>query len=44
MSRRLADLRLTDTLDGIDIKERTVIVALRSAPEGAKITLGLWKR
>ena len=44
MSRQLADLRLAVMMiDGIELKERMMIVALGITTEGVKIPLGLWK-
>jgi putative transposase len=44
MSRRLADLRLAVMMiDGIELKERMMIVALGITTEGVKIPLGLWE-
>ena len=44
MARRLDDVRLAVMmLDGLDIAERTHIVALGISTDGAKIPLGLWK-
>jgi transposase-like protein len=44
MSRQLADLRLTVMMiDGIELKERMMIVALGISTEGVKIPLGLWE-
>ena len=44
MSRRLDDVRLAVMmLDGIEIAERTHVVALGIPTEGAKIPLGLWE-
>jgi transposase-like protein len=44
MDRRLDDVRLAVMmLDGIDLKERTHIVALAITTEGVKIPLGLWE-
>ena len=44
MARRLDDVRLAVLmLDGIDLKERTHIVALGITTEGVKIPLGLWE-
>ena len=44
MSRRLDDVRLAAMmLDGIDLKERTHVVALGITTEGVKIPLGLWE-
>ena len=43
MGRRLDDVRLAVLmLDGIDLKERTHVVALGISTEGIKIPLGLW--
>jgi putative transposase len=43
MSRRLDDVRLAVLmLDGIDLKERTHVVALGISTEGVKVPLGLW--
>jgi transposase-like protein len=43
MSRQLADLRLAVMMiDGIELKERMMIVALGITTEGVKIPLGLW--
>jgi transposase-like protein len=43
MSRRLDDVRLAVLmLDGIDLKERTHVVALGITTEGVKVPLGLW--
>ena len=44
MARPLADLRLAVLMiDGIDLGERTHIVALGITTEGVKIALGLWE-
>jgi putative transposase len=44
MSRRLDDVRLAVMmLDGIEIAERTHVVALGITTEGVKIALGLWE-
>ena len=44
MSRPLADLRLAVMMiDGIELKERMMIVALGITTEGKKIPLGLWE-
>jgi len=44
MSRRLADVRLAVMmLDGIEIADRTHVVALGITTEGVKIPLGLWE-
>jgi putative transposase len=44
MSRRLDDLRLAVMmLDGLEIAERTHVVALGISTEGHKIPLGLWE-
>ena len=44
MSRQLADLRLAVMMiDGIELKERMMIVALGITTEGKKIPLGLWE-
>ena len=44
MARRLDDVRLAVMmLDGMDIAERTHVVALGISTEGAKIPLGLWE-
>ena len=44
MSRSLADVRLAVMmLDGIDIADRSHVVALGISPEGVKIPLGLWE-
>jgi transposase-like protein len=44
MSRRLDDVRLAVMMiDGIDLGERTNVVALGITTEGAKIPLGLWE-
>ena len=44
MGRRLDDLRLAVLmLDGIELKERTHVVALGISTEGVKIPLGLWE-
>lgn len=44
MSRRLDDVRLAVMmLDGMDIAERTHVVALGVSTEGVKIPLGLWE-
>jgi putative transposase len=44
MSRRLDDVRLAVMmLDGLDIAERTHVVALGISTEGVKIPLGLWE-
>jgi len=44
MSRQLADLRLAVMMiDGIELKERMMIVALGITTEGVKIPLGLWE-
>lgn len=44
MSRRLDDVRLAVMmLDGIEIAERTQVVALGITTDGAKIPLGLWE-
>jgi putative transposase len=43
MGRRLDDARLAVLmLDGIDLKERTHVVALGITTEGVKVPLGLW--
>jgi putative transposase len=45
MSRQLSDLRLAVMmLDGLELKGRTMIVALGITTEGIKIPLGLWER
>jgi putative transposase len=44
ISRPLADLRLAVMMiDGIELKERMMIVALGISTEGVKIPLGLWE-
>src|SRR5207244_659838 len=44
MSRQLADLRLAVMMiDGIELKDRMMIVALGITTEGSKIPLGLWE-
>src|SRR5262249_57584434 len=44
MSRRLDDVRLAVMMiDGIDLGERTNVVALGITTEGVKIPLGLWE-
>ncbi len=44
MSRQLSDLRLAVMmLDGLELKGRMMIVALRISTEGVKIPLGLWE-
>jgi len=44
MSRQLADLRLAVMMiDGIELKERMMIVALGVSTGGVKIPLGLWE-
>jgi putative transposase len=44
MSRRLDDVRLAAMMiDGMDIAERTHVVALGISTEGVKIPLGLWE-
>ena len=44
MGRRLDDVRLAPMmLDGIDLDERTHVVALGITTEGVKIPLGLWE-
>ncbi len=44
MSRRLEDVRLAVMmLDGLEIAERTHVVALGITTEGVKIPLGLWE-
>jgi putative transposase len=44
MSRRLADVRLAVMmLDGLQIADRTHVVALGISTEGVKIPLGLWE-
>lgn len=44
MSRRLDDIRLAAMmLDGMDIAERTHVVALGISTDGVKIPLGLWE-
>jgi putative transposase len=44
MSRRLDDIRLAAMmLDGIEIAERTHVVALGISTDGVKIPLGLWE-
>src|SRR5437660_9970195 len=44
MSPQLADLRLAVMMiDGIELKERMMIVALGMRTEGVKIPLGLWE-
>jgi transposase-like protein len=44
MSRRLDDVRLAVMMiDGIDLGERTSVVALGITTEGVKIPLGLWE-
>jgi len=44
MSRRLEDVRLAVMmLDGLEIAERTHVVALGISTEGVKIPLGLWE-
>jgi transposase-like protein len=44
MSRRLDDVRLAVMmLDGLEIAERTHVVALGITTDGAKIPLGLWE-
>src|SRR3954462_15606961 len=44
MSRRLDDVRLAVMmLDGLEIAERTHVVALGISTEGVKIPLGLWE-
>jgi transposase-like protein len=44
MGRRLEDVRLAVMmLDGIDIADRTHVVALGITTDGVKIPLGLWE-
>lgn len=44
MSRRLDDMRLAAMmLDGLDIADRTHVVALGITTEGVKVPLGLWE-
>ena len=44
MSRRLDDVRLAVMmLDGMEIAERTHVVALGISTDGVKIPLGLWE-
>jgi transposase-like protein len=44
MSRSLADVRLAVMMiDGIELKERMMVVALGITTEGVKIPLGLWQ-
>jgi transposase-like protein len=44
MSRQLADLRLAVMMiDGLELKDRMMIVALGITTEGVKIPLGLWE-
>ncbi|MBV8943699.1 MAG: hypothetical protein JO240_18400 [Solirubrobacterales bacterium] len=44
MARQLADLRLAVMMiDGIELRERTMVVALGITTEGSKIPLGLWE-
>ena len=44
MSRRLDDVRLAVMmLDGVEIADRTHVVALGISTEGHKIPLGLWE-
>jgi transposase-like protein len=44
MSRQLADLRLAVMmLDGLEIADRTHVVALGISTEGVKVPLGLWE-
>ena len=44
MSRSLEDVRLAVLmLDGLEIAERTHVVALGISTEGVKIPLGLWE-
>lgn len=44
MSRSLADVRLAALMiDGIDLKGRTVVVALGITTDGVKLPLGLWE-
>jgi transposase-like protein len=44
MARQLADLRLAVMMiDGIELKDRMMIVALGITTEGVKIPLGLWE-
>jgi putative transposase len=43
MSRQLADLRLAVMIDGIELRDRMMIVALGITTEGVKIPLGLWE-
>ena len=44
MSRRLDDVRLAVMMiDGIDLGERTNVVALGITTDGVKIPLGLWE-
>ena len=44
MSRRLDDVRLTAMmLEGLEIADRTHVVALGITTEGVKIPLGLWE-
>lgn len=44
MSRRLDDVRLAVMMiDGIELGERTIVVALGITTEGVKIPLGLWE-
>ncbi len=44
MSRRLDDVRLAVMMiDGLDLKERTHVVALGITTDGVKIPLGLWE-
>ncbi|HEX5194315.1 MAG TPA: transposase [Solirubrobacteraceae bacterium] len=45
MARRLDDVRLAVMmLDGLEIADRTHVVALGISTEGVKIPLGLWER
>src|SRR5258708_24544265 len=44
MSRRLEDVRLAVMmLDGMEIAERTNVVALGISTDGVKVPLGLWE-
>jgi putative transposase len=43
MARRLDDTRLAVMLDGLEIADRTHVVALGISTEGVKIPLGLWE-
>jgi putative transposase len=44
MSRSLSDVRLAVMmLDGLDVAERTQVVALGISTEGVKLPLGLWE-